>query len=544
MRLSVLAGSIAVCLAVALPVLAQETTLPPDNPAVSLRLDSSVVEKGYTISEFDGRLKVILGPQVLAQETAVDLKKVEAQDIPWRLELSSDVFQYEFSNKGALDAKKLFLIQLSTTSATPYLKQIFMYDAVLRTWRPLSPVSGPDSTSVRASISLPSAHVAVFSYPDILATGDASWYAHKKGDFAASPDFPAGSRLRVHNTENGKYVDVTINDFGPDRSRFPRRVVDLEKRAFSKIASLGDGIISVRIEPLEIKPADGLKLGIPSEGIGSQPRIAAKAAIVLNEKGSVLFEKNADEALPIASLTKLIAVRVFLNTAPSMNAVVTYRTKDEKLNYQYVDNPWEVARLKVKDGETMTIQDLVYASLVGSANNTIESLVRVSGMTRAEFIKQMNSSAEEWGAVSTRFDDPTGLSSKNISSARDFALLAQEAFRHPIIQKASTARQYSFSTLNTKKKHTIRNTNRLVVASGLEITGSKTGFLYEAGYCLVTRIKAGSGSLIAIAFGDMSSVKNRAHITDLLRYGQHGSKRGDITARAITQKETLVLRYP
>lgn len=503
------------------PVIAQEAVSHDPSNISHISLDSETVAKGYEAKSPDGAFKLSLTPGLISEPTAIDIQTISGMEMPWRMERVSNVYQFELSNKRAYDGSRPLSLQIATSSAVRTLTHIFIYDGVGHVWESLPTQSAPDGSFVRAPIHLAYARVAVFSYPDILAMGDASWYAHKKGNYAASPDFPKGSRLRVYNTSNGKYVDVTINDYGPDRARHPNRVIDLEKAAFKSIASLGAGILRVRIQPLFIPSIGSTMLGIPTEGIGTQPNISSKAAIVMDEEsGDMLYEKNADEPLPIASLSKLVAVRVFLDTRPSLNTVVTYSIRDEHLNREYVDNPSEAARLKVKDGETMTIEDLLYASLVGSANNTIESLVRISGMSRKEFIQKMNDSAILWGARTAHFDDPTGLSPKNVSSARDFAILAREAFRNPIIQKASVTKQYVFSTLNTKKRHIIKNTNSLVSRGAFELTGSKTGYLYEAGYCLIARMKYQSRTIMVIALGDQGREKNIDHIVALLQYGK------------------------
>ena len=112
--------------------------------------------------------------------------------------------------------------------------------------------------------------------------------------------------------------------------------------------------------------------------------------------------------------------------------MVYYSKKDEEYNYQYVSK-WESARLKVSDNEKMTVENLIYAALVGSANNAVESLVRLSGLTRNEFIAKMNESVKNWDAVNTSFIEPTGLSPKNVSSAMDYAIIIKEAMKYFIL---------------------------------------------------------------------------------------------------------------
>lgn len=502
------------------PTFADDSIISVIQTHTHIQLDEATVTKGYTVQSADNAFTLSFPPGVLTEETAVDIEMVANMEMPWRIQRISAVYQFDFSNKNTYNDTKPFFVQIALPPINT-LAQIFYYDTSSNTWKSLPTQHAPDGSFVKSAIHLPYARVAAFHYPDVLAAGEASWYAHKKGHYAASPDFPRGSRVRVHNLTNGKFVDVTINDYGPDRMRHPNRVIDLEKTAFKRIAPLGAGLVHVRVEPLAVASVGSAILGIPAEGIGATPQIASRAALVMDEEsGDILYEKNADAPLPIASLTKLVAVRVFLDTRPSLNTVVSYNIQDERFNHQYVDSPFEAARLKVKNGETMTIEDLLYASLVGSANNTVESLVRISGLTREEFIRRMNDSAVLWGARTAHFDDPTGLSPNNVSSARDFAIIAKEAFRNPIIQKASVTKQYVFATINTKKRHVIKNTNSLVSSGVFELTGSKTGYLHEAGYCLIARMPYRSKMIIAIAFGDIARQKNNAQIAALLSYGK------------------------
>ncbi len=518
-----------------------DSVVPSSQHFFSIHLDESTIKQGYTVTAFDDAIKLSLVPSILSDQTDVQIEEIFGMETPWQLKQISPIYQFEFFNKSAYDPSRPFSIQLKTPERSPDYAQVFFYDKGRGTWNPLPTQRSLDGLYVRSLIHLPYARIAVFAYTDVRVSGSASWYAHKAGHFAASPDFPKGSRIRVHNTENGKYIDVTINDYGPDRLLFPTRVVDLEKRAFQKIASLRDGIISVRIEPLTITSGAKGVLRIPPNGLGAQPIIASKAAIVLDEStGGVLYEKNSNTRMPIASLSKIVALRVFLDTNPNLSDIVTYSIEDEKQTHAYVDYPWEAATLRLKNGDRLSVEDLIYASLVGSANNAVETLVRISGMPRDQFIAKMNAYAESLELSTVHFEEPTGLSPNNASSAYEYALLARAALSHPIIQKASSTRTYSFEVENRKEKRTIKNTNPLLV-SGLSVTGSKTGYLHEAGYCLMTRIQGTKGSIIAVTFGDTNNTLSVWTVEDLLRFGDMQlSKRARVKmreseSRAITQ---------
>lgn len=338
-----------------------------------------------------------------------------------------------------------------------------------------------------------------------MVQGQASWYRYKNGFFAASPDYPKGSVLQVTNLSNGKTVKVTVNDFGPDRGIHPDRVIDLDYVAFSEIASPGAGVASVSVEPITIfgsnfssntnTSTNTVKLEIKDI---INPEIKALAAIVIRESdGEIIYSKNETKVLPIASLSKLIFAKVFLDLGVNFDEVVTYKKQDENYNYEYCE-VWESARLRVADGDTLTIKDLFYSSIIGSANNTVESLVRNSGLTRTEFVARMNKYVKDLGAKNTFFVEPTGLSPENVSTPQDYAIIAKEIFTDKRLQEISSLATYSFSTINTEKPHILKNTNHLLKEPSYQITGSKTGYLHESGYCLVTRINNSKDSYIII----------------------------------------------
>jgi len=451
-------------------------------------------------------------------------------NLPWEWRAVTPAFDYSFTNASWYDPSRPMTLKISYDQTDNYFRQIFVFDSLSNVWRPLISQDNRDGRYLTASTTATQGRLIVLSNPGIILQGTASWYKYKNGLFAASPDFAKGSRLRVYNLANNKSVDVTINDWGPDRSVHPDRVIDLDKVAFQKIASPADGLINVRIEILKI--AGGASKSEPQ--LFSAPTVTASSAVIMLEKtGEVLWGKNATTSAPLASLTKIVAMSVFLNTKPKLATVVTYKKQDENYNYQYCQ-PGEAAQLKVKDGEKMTEENLLYAALVGSANNAVESLVRVSGLTRPKFIEEMNKLAAKWGATSTYFVEPTGLSPQNVSSPYDYAIITKAAFANPTLQKITTTRKYSFKTINTKKAHTLTNSNRLIIAGTYPLIGSKTGYLDEAGHCLMTRLKTPQGNLIAVNFGSTSATNNFADNENLLRYGTRLLANTSMSASAAT----------
>ncbi|MFA7087764.1 MAG: RlpA-like double-psi beta-barrel domain-containing protein [Patescibacteria group bacterium] len=440
----------------------------------------------------------------------------DAVGLPWEWQPLSSAYEYSFRTKGFYDPSRPLELKISYNEDNNYLKQIFSYDSMAKIWRPLLTHDFPAEKYVTAQTKSTSGRVIVLYSKDVLTVGTASWYKFKNGLFAASPDFLKGTVVRVHNLDNGKFVDVTINDWGPERDKHPDRVIDLDYVAFGKIASPSAGLIPVKVEALKtVIPA--LKKETPQ--LADSPNLTASAAIIISEKdGRVLWGKNESSVLPIASLTKMVATRVFLDTKPDLNKVVAYKYQDEKYNYEYC-KPWESSRLRVSEGETMTVEDLLYSTLVGSANNAIETLVRVSGLSRAQFVSKMNETVKSWGALNTKFVEPSGLSPNNVSSPFDYAIITKEVFSNPLMEKISTTARYTFKTINTQKSHTLTNTNQLLRSNKYPIVGSKTGYLDEAGYCLMTRTKTSTGNIISINLNSQSKDANFLDNENLIRYG-------------------------
>lgn len=230
------------------------------------------------------------------------------------------------------------------------------------------------------------------------------------------------------------------------------------------------------------------------------PSITSESAIVVDkETNQVLYEKNADEIRSIASLTKLMNALVFLDNNPGWDQVVELQSDDMTIG----------AKLYASVGETLTVKDLFYTMLIGSANNAARALARSTGLSEADFVSKMNEKARVIGMNNTTFTDPTGLDVTNKSTVRDLILLSNKALSYFLISQVTTSPAYNFSMTNTGRYHHIKNTNLLVQESDLYLIGGKTGYLDEAGYCLMTRAKNSQGrEITAILLGNPSMWRN------------------------------------
>jgi len=218
--------------------------------------------------------------------------------------------------------------------------------------------------------------------------------------------------------------------------------------------------------------------------------LTAQSAIVLDKtSGQVIFEKNVDQVRPLASMTKLMTVLVFMDYAPSFDK------KIKMIKDDFVGG----ATLWVKIGDDVSVKDLLYATLVGSNNNAAMALMRSTGLVKAEFIEKMNEKAKTMGLKNTKFVEPTGLSEKNVSTAKEMAVIAQEAFKNDKINAASTTQWYKVKTASGT--YWVKNTSLKLFERDINIVGSKTGWTDEAGYNLVTQAKNKAHDVIALVMG-------------------------------------------
>ena len=251
------------------------------------------------------------------------------------------------------------------------------------------------------------------------------------------------------------------------------------------------------------RPVQALRLpAVTPYGI---PRLHVKAAYVVDEStGRVLFQKNPERVMPIASLTKLVTAMVLLDTEPDWDRTVEVLPEDVKNS----------SRSRIRPREEITIRDLIHASIMSSDNVATKTLARTCGLTNEEFVRRMNAKAESLGLTGTRFVEPTGLSEQNVATAEGVARLLNAAAANPIVSAIMQKQSYSF--VSNRKAHNLVNTNRLL-RSKWRVTGGKTGFINEAGYCLVTSVETPTGAAVtAVVLGAPSNALRFAEARRIL----------------------------
>lgn len=235
------------------------------------------------------------------------------------------------------------------------------------------------------------------------------------------------------------------------------------------------------------KPSFGQLAGLH----GKQDDLALKSAVALvidQDTREVLFSKNDQAVLPIASLTKLMTGMIVSEAKLPMDETITI-TQDD------VDTEkGSSSRLRV--GTTLSRAEALHLALMSSENRAAHALGRTYPGGLQAFIELMNAKARMLGMKDTQYVEPTGLSSRNQSSAHDLATLVNAAYQDPLLREYSTSPSYEVAVGNRTLQY--NNTNRLVKHPDWEIGLQKTGYISEAGQCLVMQAKVAGRKLIMV----------------------------------------------
>lgn len=220
------------------------------------------------------------------------------------------------------------------------------------------------------------------------------------------------------------------------------------------------------------------------------------AYVIDQDSGKVLLRKNASEVLPIASLTKLMTAMIIVDAKLSMKR----RIRITRADVDRLKNSG--SRLRV--GTVITRQQALHLALMSSENRAAHALARTYPGGKRAFVSAMNARARLLDMKHTRFVEPTGLSSRNRSSARDLAILADAAYERPLLRKYSTSKGYSLKAGRGSLRYI--NSNRLVRQGDWRIGLQKTGYIREAGRCLLMQVKVAGRKLILVFLDSASTV--------------------------------------
>lgn len=217
--------------------------------------------------------------------------------------------------------------------------------------------------------------------------------------------------------------------------------------------------------------------------------LRSSVALVLDQDtDEVLLSKNPGAVLPIASITKLMTALVVTEANLPLDEPLTI-TQDD------VDTE-KGSRSRLYVGAQLTREEMLHLALMASENRAAHALGRHFPGGLDAFVEAMNRKAQELGMADTHFVEPTGLSSRNQSSARDLAVLVKSVYAVPLIRELSTSPEYA--VVVGRRQVQFRNTNALVKNPTWEIGLQKTGYISEAGRCLVMQAKLAGRQLIMV----------------------------------------------
>jgi D-alanyl-D-alanine endopeptidase (penicillin-binding protein 7) len=214
---------------------------------------------------------------------------------------------------------------------------------------------------------------------------------------------------------------------------------------------------------------------------GGLPNIQALGALVIDEGGHELFGRNADKERPIASISKLAATLVVMDKGLELEGLSTIARGD-------LDAARGGAKSRLLEGMTLSNRDLLHAALMGSDNRAIPALGRAVKLTPTQLAAAMTAKAKALGCKSTRFHDPTGLSTENVSTPRETIVMLKAVMNHPVLGPITHRLEYDAHPVG-KPPITYHNTYKPAVRNNIQVMGGKTGYNDDARYCLVIATK-------------------------------------------------------
>ncbi|HVY38828.1 MAG TPA: serine hydrolase [Polyangia bacterium] len=242
---------------------------------------------------------------------------------------------------------------------------------------------------------------------------------------------------------------------------------------------------------------------------GGLPNVQAAAALVLDENGRQIYARNPDKERPIASISKLAATLAIVEHGLELDGLSTINKND-------IEVAKGGAHSRLLDGMTLSNRDLLHAALMGSDNRAIPALGRAVKLTPAQLTNAMNAKVRALGLRNTRFHEPTGLSTGNVSTPRETIAMLKAVMANAVLAPVTRRAEYDAHPVGKPPIH-YNNTNHPAQRGNVQVLGGKTGYNDDARYCLVvaTRIE---GHTYHMAFlgddGKMTRFGDVARVAD------------------------------
>jgi len=256
-----------------------------------------------------------------------------------------------------------------------------------------------------------------------------------------------------------------------------------------------------------------VKAGVKQSNFSGKPvvpRLRSGAVLVLaQDSGEPLFAKNVDQVMPIASITKLMTAMVVLDSGLPLLESIDIDKSD-------VDRK-KGSRSKLKVGTTLMRAEMLKLALMASENRAAAALARNFPGGTPAFVAAMNQKAAELGMANSHFEDPTGLTPDNVSTAEDLAIMVAAAHAYPLIREYTTSDSFKIESEGKRRQRMLSyvNSNRLIKSRQWDIGLSKTGYISEAGRCLVMQAMIADRPVIIVlldSWGKLSRIADANRI--------------------------------
>ena len=248
---------------------------------------------------------------------------------------------------------------------------------------------------------------------------------------------------------------------------------------------------------------------------------SSTALIMDLNDGQVLYEKEADKTMPIASLTKLMTAIVTIDKQLDLDQKIRIKRSDR--------DRLRGSKSRLSYGTILTRRDMLKITLAASENRASKALARTYPGGHKAFIAAMNAKAKLLGMKNTFFKDSSGLHSKNVSTANDLIKLVVAANRYPLIKEFTTLGIDYVTDLRAGWKVEFMNTNRLVRRKSWDISLSKTGYIADAGHCLVMHTEINNRPTAIVLLNSWGKLSKFGDSNRIRRWLQNAEKRAEKT---------------
>jgi D-alanyl-D-alanine endopeptidase (penicillin-binding protein 7) len=211
--------------------------------------------------------------------------------------------------------------------------------------------------------------------------------------------------------------------------------------------------------------------------LNGNPGLRSASALVIDARGNIIYGKDIDTVRPIASITKLMTAMVILDSGVDMTEKITVTKADRDLV--------QLTGSRLEYGASLSRREMILLAIMSSENRAATALGRTFPGGLAMFVEQMNLKAKQLGMSDSNFADPAGLHVENTSTASDLMKMVTAAHRYALIREASTTQRLEVHPYAKRGPLIYGNTNRLLKNKSWDIALSKTGYINEAGRCLV-----------------------------------------------------------